>query len=331
MKRSIVLWGLVAVVGVAAGAGPPASAQAPEEYVIGIGDVLVVSVWRHPEMDARVVVRSNGSVTFPPVGEITAAGMTPAVLARDLTQRLRDYTRETNQVTVTVEQYNSRGIFVTGQVAGPGRYSFEDMPDIIRLLSQAGGALPSADLSSVSIIRTGDVGPEIIPVDVAAYMRGETTEPLPVLLPGDTIEVPSIVGSGGVSGPDVIYVLGEVNRPGAYPASGGLDVLQALALAGGVTQRAKLDEVAVVIDEGEGQVVAVVDVERMVREGSARVLEAKGGDRVVVPTVEAGLGAKILGGAGVVLDATTSVLNTYLNYLTIDRVLDERDERANSE
>lgn len=327
----MMLRGVAAALALVLGATALAAAQTPGEYVIGVGDVLVVSVWRHPEMDARVVVRSNGAVTFPPVGDITAAGMTPAALARDLTQRLRDYTRETNQVTVTVEQFISQGIFVTGQVAGPGRYSFEEMPDIIRLLSQAGGALPSADLSSVSIIRTGAEGPRVIPVDVGAYMRGDITGAMPTLQPGDTVEVPSIAGGGGVSGPDVVYILGEVNRPGAYPATGGLDVLQAIALAGGATQRARLDEVAVVMDDGDGQVVAIVDAERLIRDGSARVLEARAGDRVVVPAMETGLAAKVIGGAGVVLDATTSVLSTYLNYLTIDRVLDEREDKQNSQ
>ena len=78
------------------GAAPAQTGGA--EYTIGPGDVLSVSVWRHPELTQQVTVRSNGQATFAPVGDLRAAGATPTELSRELVQRLRDYTGETTQV-----------------------------------------------------------------------------------------------------------------------------------------------------------------------------------------------------------------------------------------
>ncbi len=293
------------------------------EYVIGAGDLLTISVWRHPELDRPVTVRSNGLITFPPVGEIMAQGLTPTSLGREITQRLRDYTRETNQVTVTMDQFYSRAIFLTGQVALPGRYSFEYIPDILQVMSQAGGPLPSADLTAVSIIRQTSSGPQVIPVDLGSYMRGESRQPLPELLPGDTIEFPATYGSS-VSGPGLIYIIGEVNAPGAYVASENMDVLQALALAGGPTREAELSEIVVVMDGGGTLVAANVNVAAIADHGTAQPFYLSSGDRIVVPPQGTSIGEALVTGAGSLLSATREVLQSYLLYLSLDSTLEDR-------
>ncbi|MCD4690672.1 polysaccharide biosynthesis/export family protein [bacterium] len=300
----------------------PAAAQS-SEYIIGAGDLLTISVWRHPELDRPVTVRSNGLITFPPVGEMMAQGLTATSLGRELTQRLRDYTRETNQVTVTIDQFRSRSIFLTGQVALPGRYSFEQIPDILQVMSQAGGPLPSADLAAVSIIRPTRSGPEVIGVDLAAYMRGGRTEPLPELLPGDTIEFPAIYG-GGMTGPGLIYIIGEVHAPGAYPSTEQLDVIQALALAGGPTRDAALSDIVIIMDGGESQVAANIDVSSIAKHGTGQPFYLAAGDRVIVPAAGTSIGEVLLTGAGSLLDATREVLQAYLLYLSVDRSVEER-------
>jgi polysaccharide export outer membrane protein len=298
----------------------PAATAQETEYMIGAGDILAVSVWRHADLDRNVVVRTNGLITFPPVGELMAQGMTPTALGRELTQRLRDYTRETNQVTVAMVQFNSRAIFLTGQIAMPGRYSFEQVPDILQVMSEAGGPLPTADLSSVSVIRPTTAGPEVIRIDLGAYMRGEKAVALPELRPGDTVEFPATYG-GGVTGPGIVYVLGEVNRPGAYPLTEGMDLLQVLALAGGTTREAKLADVVVVMNAGESQVAANVDLTRITRDGTGRPFHLSAGDRIVVPMAGSSIGEVLLTGAGSLLSASTDVLQGYLLYLTVDRTL----------
>ena len=321
MRTSLVVLMIVALLSTAA------TGQSPAEYKIGQGDALSVSVWRHPELERTVVVRANGLVTFPPIGDVTAAGLTPSELSREIMQRLRDYTRETTQVTVTVAQFNSRAVFLTGQVTAPGRYSFEAIPDLLQLLSQAGGPLPSADLSRVAVIRGTPSGPEIIMIDVGSYMRGQTTQPLPALEPGDTIEIPSIIGAGVTGGQGLVFIFGEIRSPGAYPATSGTDLLQLIAMAGGTTVDARLDEVSVVMNGGDGQVVAKVNLEDVIDSGTATPFMLAAGDRVVVPGTGDSIAGLVLGGIGTVFGYTSDLMSSYLLYLTVDREVDARSAR----
>ncbi len=309
-----------------------AASQQPSEYQIGPGDVLSISVWRHPDLDRNVVVRSNGAVTFPPVGDLTAAGLTPTGLAREIMQRLRDYTRETTQVTVSMAQFNSRAVYLTGQVAAPGRYSFEQLPDLLQLLSQAGGPLPGADLSSVSIVRPGAGGAQVTKVDVGAYMRGQVSTPLPTLQPGDTVDVPSLaLGGSAMGGGGLVYILGEVTTPGAYPAADGLDILQLIALAGGTTPQARLDNVAVVMNGDGSQVVAAVDLKNVIEHGTSEPFMLGSGDRVVVQGSTSSVLAQALGITSTVLGYGRDILSSYLLYLSVDRELADREARAAAE
>ena len=322
MRTSLVVFVIVLLLSTAA------NGQRQAAYKIGQGDALSISVWRHPELERTVVVRSNGQVTFPPIGDVTATGLTPSELSREIMQRLRDYTRETTQVTVTVAQFNSRAVFLTGQVVAPGRYSFEAIPDLLQLLSQAGGPLPSADLSSVAIIRATPSGSEVIPIDVGAYMRGQVTQPLPTLEPGDTIEIPSIVGVSAVGGQGLVFIFGEVRSPGAYPAPPGTDLLQLIAIAGGTTPEARLGDVAVVMDGGDGQVVAKVDLKEIISRGSAAPFMVAAGDRVVIPGDEADLAGQIMAGVGSAVSFTLSAMTAWLLVLRLDEALYDKEARA---
>ncbi len=321
MRTSLVVFAALALLSTAAGA------QSAAEYKIGVGDALSISVWRHPELERTVVVRSNGVVTFPPIGDVAAAGLTPSDMSREIMQRLRDYTRETTQVTVTVAQFNSRAVFLTGQVLAPGRYSFEAIPDLLQLLSQAGGPLPSADLSQVSVIRATPSGSSVITIDVGSYMRGEATRPLPPLEPGDTIEIPSVLGTASAGGQGMVFIFGEVGAPGAYPAATGTDLLQLIAVAGGTTPNADLDEVSVVMNGGSGQVVARVDLTSVIENGTATPFLLAAGDRVFVPGTDASLAGQILGGIGTVFGYTSDLMSSYLLYLTLDREQDAKTVR----
>lgn len=327
--RLAVAVGLGTAMALAAVAAVPmlAQAQSAVEYEIGQGDALSISVWRHPELERTVTVRSNGLITFPPIGDVTAAGLTTSELSREIMQRLRDYTRETTQVTVTITQFNSRAVFLTGQVMAPGRYSFEAIPDVLQLLSQAGGPLPSADLSNVSVIRPTPSGPQIISIDVTQYMRGQATRPLPTLMPGDTVDVPSIVGTGAMTGQGLVYIFGEVRAPGAYPAGEGTDLLQLIALAGGTTPDARLEKVAVVMDGGDGQVVARVNLKDVIAKGSAKPFMVAAGDRVVVPGEDTNVAGQVIDGVATAFGYTLDAMSAWLLYLTLDERLDERAAR----
>ncbi len=124
-----------------------------------------------------------------------------------------------------------------------------------------------------------------------------------------------------------MYVLGEVTAPGPYPTTLGLDVIQAIALAGGTTPDAGLDQVGVVMNSGDGQAVAVLDVERIMRDGTASAFLLQPGDRVVVPKTTMTIPGAIWAGTTTVLGSVRDVMSAYLLYLTIDREIEDRELR----
>lgn len=264
----------------------PGPARA-EEYVIGAEDVLQVSVWMHPELERAVTVDADGGITFPPVGSLKAAGQTPNQLAMRLADRLSSYLRQTATVTVTVTQYLSRSVYVSGGVAHPGRYGFERLPGVADVINQAGGAIAGADLSQVQVIRReGDLR-RPLPADVARALREGTDAGLPALKPGDTVVVP--VAPGGptgaaavTGGTDVVGVLGEVNHPGLYPVGGGQNLWLVLAAAGGVTPHGHLGDVRVVRPKDSGTSVFGVNLKDQLAHGTREPFVVHAGDVVFV-------------------------------------------------
>jgi polysaccharide biosynthesis/export protein len=253
-----------------------------EEYAIGAEDVLQVSVWMHPELERTVTVGADGSITFPPVGDLKAGGQTPNQLATRLADRLSSYLRQTATVTVTVTQYMSQSVFVSGGVAKPGRYGFERLPGVIDVISQAGGAIAGADLSRVQVIRReGDLRRPLT-ADVARALREGTDAGLPALKPGDSIVVPAESARGAAAGSDVAGVLGEVNKPGLYPVGEGLDLWMVLASAGGLTSQGNLADVRVVRPKDSGNAVFGVNLRDQLARGAGEPFLVHSGDVVFV-------------------------------------------------
>ena len=96
--------------------------SAGEDYVIGVQDVLAINVWREPELSRSVPVRPDGKISLPLVGDITVSGLTPHALETRLTKELDSYIRKP-QVTVIVQEVNSRKFSIIGQVEKPGTVS----------------------------------------------------------------------------------------------------------------------------------------------------------------------------------------------------------------
>src|SRR5262249_45937607 len=160
-----------------------------EDCVVGAEDVMQVSVWLHPELERTITISTDGTIVYPPIGSVQAAGLTPKQLGDRLADRLGTFLRQTTQVTVTVTQFMSRSVFVAGAVAKPGRYGFERMPSVVDAISQAGGALAGADLGHVQVVRREGENRRTIDVDVASALRDGVGTALPELKPGDTIMV----------------------------------------------------------------------------------------------------------------------------------------------
>jgi polysaccharide biosynthesis/export protein len=259
------------------------NAQGADEYRIGTGDVLNVSVWERPDLTRSVAVRQSGNITFPPLGDVLTVGKTGAELARLLEEKLNEFMRSPAQVTVEVSSFNSQYITVSGAVTTSGRYSYEHLPGVVDVLGATGALGPNGDLSNVQIFRTENGKSNNIRVDVSAALKNGTFDALPALQPGDVIYVPAIAGNVG-SDANVAYISGVVSRPGAYSVGAGLDLIKVLALAGGPVPGADMENVKIMGHEGAGTFIATVDLRRYLDRGVSG-FTVRPGDSILISQI----------------------------------------------
>ncbi|MDD5450152.1 MAG: polysaccharide biosynthesis/export family protein [Candidatus Omnitrophica bacterium] len=159
-------------------------------YKIGEGDNLDISVWQHEDLARKVVVRPDGFISFPLVGDIKAVGLTPPQLASNLKEGLSKLVRDP-QVTVIVSGFGSKNIFVLGEVTKPGAYQFRGGISILDAISEAGGWKNSAVLNSVMLVRRVFAEqPEAYRLNVYAIIKNGDFSQNMALEPGDVIYVP---------------------------------------------------------------------------------------------------------------------------------------------
>jgi polysaccharide export outer membrane protein len=157
--------------------------------VVGTGDVLQILVWKEPELTREVSVRLDGRITLPLLGDVVAAGRTPADLGAELTRHLTRFL-EAPVVTVAVAQANSTRFFVLGQVKTPGAYPLSGRTTVIQALALAGGFTEFAKTDRILIIRD-DPGMRVPLTVNFKKLEGDNDLGQNVLLrPGDTIVVP---------------------------------------------------------------------------------------------------------------------------------------------
>jgi polysaccharide biosynthesis/export protein len=288
-----------------------------QDYVLGPDDVVTISVYLHPELERTVGVSIQGNITFPPLGEIKALGLTAKQLGDQIADKLSTYLRQTSAVTVTVTKFMSRSVFVSGAVAVPGRYGFEKIPSLMEVIGQAGGALPGADLTRVEIIRKEGEARRSFFADVATALR-DPKATLPDLKAGDTIVVPmGALGPSGMPGGGV-GVIGEVAKPGLYPVGGSQDIWQIIAAAGGFTPRGKLTDVRVITNDGGHQAVVTINLKEVLDKGGKNPYLVKSGDIVFVSSS----GAANFGRAWVGLVGLLVVTRSALDIVLIQRLLE---------
>jgi len=168
----------------------PPTEPAKFNYKLGEGDNLDISVWQHPELDKRVVIRPDGYISFPLVGDIKAAGLTPPQLTSSIRENLSRLIKDP-QVTVIVSGFGSKNVFVLGEVTKPGVYPFRGGINILEAISQSGGWKNSAVLNSVMLVRNVFTDrPEAYRLNVYAIIKnGDFSQNL-MLQPGDVVYVP---------------------------------------------------------------------------------------------------------------------------------------------
>lgn len=294
---------------------PTALAQTADSYTIGPDDVLTISVWLRPELERTVTVNNQGNITFPPVGEVKASGLTAKQLSDRLTDRLSTYLRQTTTVTVAVTQFLSHSVFVSGAVARPGRYGFESIPSLLDVMSQAGGALPGADLSRVQITRKEGATLRTIPADLSTALQLGTAESLPKLQSGDVVMVPSSTAGGALTA-DAVGVLGAVQRPGLYAVGDGQDLWMVLAQAGGPTAAGDLKSIRVITKDQKNVHSAIrVNLKNSLDRGNRSPFIIKPGDIVYMNAKGGGAWSAFL--------QVMSVTRDVANIVALVKVLNE--------
>ena len=158
-------------------------------YTIGEQDELSIDVWKEKEMSETVVVRPDGKISLPLVGEVYVIGLTPVELQKLLTEKLGPFVT-IPQVTVTVREIRSRKVYVTGQVYHPGAMEINSTTTVYQILAEAGGLRDFANRKKIYVLRKVG-GKEVrIPFNYNAFVKGRSNAQDIVLQPGDSIVVP---------------------------------------------------------------------------------------------------------------------------------------------
>lgn len=172
---------------------PPPPEPVPMDravYTIGVTDVLLISVWKNPELSVEVPVRADGMISVPLIDDVQAEGLTPQELKEVITRELSEFVTAPD-VTVLVRQMNSRFVSVLGEVRQPTRVPLTRDLRVLEAIAQVGGFTTFADKSDVRVVRRQPDGSEVeYRFDYNAYVRGLAPGTNIVLAPGDTIIVP---------------------------------------------------------------------------------------------------------------------------------------------
>lgn len=175
-----------------AGAEQTAAKNEParaDTYVIQPGDVLQIDVWKEKDLLRELMVRPDGGMNFPLVGEIVAAGKTVEQLRDDIKGKLAKYVPDP-VVTVSVKQGLGNKIYVIGKVNKPGEYVATRNMDVMQALTMAGGLNPYASENNIKILRRVNGEQKTFRFKYSRVEKGEDLEQNIILQGGDTVVVP---------------------------------------------------------------------------------------------------------------------------------------------
>lgn len=226
------------------------------EYILGANDRMSIHVFGADDIpDRPVEVGADGDITAPLVGHVHASGMSIQDLEADLTKRYATYFKDP-EVTITVLEYRSQPVTVVGSVNTPGVIQLRRPTRLMEVISQAGGLRPDAG-DKIVITRRSANSPSGDQQNPTAYNRQVIN--LKKIIDGQDPSLNVVVHSDdliSVPKAKMVYVVGEVGRPGGYVLDGHsstITVLQALALAGGVNKTGKASQSRILHVEDGGK------------------------------------------------------------------------------
>jgi len=262
----------------------PASAQpaarstsAAADYVVGAQDVLTITCYDQADLSGKFTVETDGTFSYPLIGRVKVGGLTLRQVETEVKTRLvGDGYFRNPQITVAVDTYKSQKVFIVGEVRTPGTYPLSGDMNLVEALARAGSTLPTASDEAVIVhpeagqeisgptLPTQEDAANVIHVDLRSLQNGGFSQNA-ALRDGDTIFVPRA---------ESVYVFGQVKNPGAYAMQQkNTTVLQALSLAGGVTDRGTTSRI---------KIVRIVNGEK--KEIKAKLTDlVQSGDTIMVP------------------------------------------------
>ncbi|KPJ77278.1 MAG: hypothetical protein AMJ54_08645 [Deltaproteobacteria bacterium SG8_13] len=160
-----------------------------DDYIIGSGDILEISVWKEPDLAKLVTVLPDGKITFPLIGQIIAEGATLGQLKAHIEQKIVRFVPDPN-LTVAVHEIKSLYVYVVGKVYNAGRFELNTNVDVLQALAMAGGLNPFAKKSKIKIFRKRKDGTLQFDFDYDRVSEGKNLEQNITLQRGDVIVVP---------------------------------------------------------------------------------------------------------------------------------------------
>lgn len=204
----------------------PASLRAADtDYHLGTGDLLHISVFGYPDLAIDARVTETGNISYPFIGQIVVSGLSTAQAEDLIATKLKEAAIvKMPQVSLLVVDFQSQKISVMGQVTKAGQYPLDKSTRVMDALAAAGGPITGLAADTATLLRK-DGSKQ--PIDLVALFNGDPAQNPPVV-GGDTLFVPKA---------PLFYIQGEVQRPGVYKLERGMNVSQAIAAGGGLTQR----------------------------------------------------------------------------------------------
>jgi polysaccharide export outer membrane protein len=228
---------------------PAPQPQVEEEYLVGPQDVLNVRIYGEDKLSGRIRIDNDGSFPFEYLGRVKAEGMTTSQIEAHLVRALGDGYLRNPQVSVEVAEYRSQSVFVTGEVRSPNKYSLPGNSTLMDVLTLAGSVTENAgNWVQITHVRQGAevLGPSAsAEYDTRVNLRDIQTGKAQniKMRDGDTIFVPKA---------ERVWVVGYVRNPHGIVYEEGMTVFEAIAAAGGITEKGSNTRIEIVrIENGQ--------------------------------------------------------------------------------
>jgi polysaccharide export outer membrane protein len=236
----------------------PSSISFAQDYIVGEGDVLKITVYDHDDLTTTVRISAEGAITFPLIGQVGVAGLTLSQITKKISSLLSDGYIVNPQVNIFIEEFRSKKVFILGEVNKPGLHVLHGTTTFLELISEAGGLTKDAGDKAVIKRKPNPSSKKEITISIdlrSLLENGDTSQDIPIM-DGDSV----YIAKAGV-----YYVTGEVKKPDAYKFEEGTTIIKAVTIAGGFTDKASKGGIKIIRKaKGKEEVLKDVDMDEQI-------------------------------------------------------------------